>query len=236
MGGSSRGKTTPHENTRPLTLTLTLTLAHSLHAGPPSDQPGRTVPSAVARRDSRGRTGWSFRLAALFAHPQLTTHNPQKTTRLYGLNIARSLGDRFLKDEDLGLSAEPHVSDVVTVDADREALIVIASDGLWDVMCVEDAIDMARHVDRDTRGGVVDVAVALVEEAIALGSKDDVTVAVCRVWSEDYVASFSGGFRGRRGDTQLEGDADGGEGEDENDGDDDDVDDDLAVGFGGMLL
>ena len=173
--------------------------------------------------------------AALFAHnSQLTTHNPQKTTRLYGLNIARSLGDRFLKDEDLGLSAEPHVSDVVTVDADREALVVIASDGLWDVMCVEDAIDMARHVDRDTRGGVVDVAVALVEEAIALGSKDDVTVAVCRVWSEDYVASFSGGFRGRRGDTQLEGDADGGEGE-ENDGDDD-VDDDLAVGFGGMLL
>ena len=32
--------------------------------------------------------------------------------RLFGLNISRMLGDRFLKDEDLGFIAEPHISDM----------------------------------------------------------------------------------------------------------------------------
>ena len=170
----------------------------------------------------------------------------EKTTRLYGLNIARSLGDRFLKDEDLGLSAEPYVSDIVTLRGDQEALIVIASDGLWDVMSVEDAIDMARHVDRDSRGGVVNVAVALVEEAVALGSKDDVTVVVCRVWNKDFVCSFSGGFE-RLGSQKRQGVEDGEEraeraeraergGDSAEDSAEDSVEDDLAVGFGNMLL
>ena len=170
----------------------------------------------------------------------------EKTTRLYGLNIARSLGDRFLKDEDLGLSAEPYVSDIVTLRGDQEALIVIASDGLWDVMSVEDAIDMARHVDRDSRGGVVNVAVALVEEAVALGSKDDVTVVVCRVWTKDFVCSFSGGFE-QLGSQKRQGVEDGEEraeraeraergGDSVEDSAEDSVEDDLAVGFGNMLL
>lgn len=33
-------------------------------------------------------------------------------TRVYGLNISRALGDKFLKDNNLGLSASPHVSQV----------------------------------------------------------------------------------------------------------------------------
>lgn len=33
-------------------------------------------------------------------------------TRVYGLNISRALGDKFLKDNNLGLSANPHVSQV----------------------------------------------------------------------------------------------------------------------------
>lgn len=170
------------------------------------------------------------------------------TYRLYGLNLARALGDRFLKDEDLGLSAEPHVSDVVVLGGDREALIVIASDGLWDVMSAEDAMDLARQVDRDSHGSVVKVAAALVREAEALGSKDDVTVVACRVWSKESVTNFSGAFRSSV--ERSDGDVGLGAGtrsraavarvDDPSDdpGDDpgDDVDDDLAVGFGGMLL
>ncbi len=95
-------------------------------------------------------------------------------TRLYGLNIARMLGDRFLKDEALGFTAEPHVSARVRatpgdaacavwrhprdLDAEgegqqgpgaaaaaeagaeaaggvvRKTLLLVASDGLWDVL------------------------------------------------------------------------------------------------------
>ena len=32
---------------------------------------------------------------------------PQETRRLYGLNLARGLGDKFLKDEDLGARPLP---------------------------------------------------------------------------------------------------------------------------------
>ena len=56
-----------------------------------------------------------------------------KRTRLYGLNLSRCLGDKFLKDEDLGLSAQPHVSDVLRVQPHLPGLAIVASDGLWDV-------------------------------------------------------------------------------------------------------
>ena len=38
-----------------------------------------------------------------------------------------------MKDEDLGLSAQPHVSSVIKVSGSANGLIIIASDGLWDV-------------------------------------------------------------------------------------------------------
>ena len=55
-------------------------------------------------------------------------------TRLYGLNLSRCLGDKFLKNEDLGLSAEPYISPVLRFDLSQRAVVVLASDGLWDVM------------------------------------------------------------------------------------------------------
>lgn len=56
-----------------------------------------------------------------------------KRTRLYGLNLSRCLGDKFLKDEDLGLSAAPHVSAPLRPDPAAPSLVLLASDGLWDV-------------------------------------------------------------------------------------------------------
>ena len=56
-----------------------------------------------------------------------------RSTRLYGLNLSRCLGDKFLKDGDLGLSAAPHVSHVVRLPPRAAGLVVLASDGLWDV-------------------------------------------------------------------------------------------------------
>ena len=55
-------------------------------------------------------------------------------TRLYGLNLSRCLGDKFLKNEDLGLSAEPYVSGVLRFDPSQRGIALLASDGLWDVM------------------------------------------------------------------------------------------------------
>ena len=50
------------------------------------------------------------------------------------------------QEEDLGFLAEPHVSDVAQVAAGEEAYVVIASDGLWDVVPEEKAGKMVLQV------------------------------------------------------------------------------------------
>lgn len=54
-------------------------------------------------------------------------------TRLYGLNLSRCLGDHFIKTADLGFIAVPSISEVVRLGPEDSGLVVIASDGLWDV-------------------------------------------------------------------------------------------------------
>ena len=105
--------------------------------------------------------------------------------RLYGLNLARALGDKFLKDEDLGLSAEPAVSDVVAVAKDKHALLLIASDGLWDVLDAEKVAALATQADAELDGSVVETAAAIVAAAKKAGTRDDVTALVVRFWPGD---------------------------------------------------
>jgi len=107
------------------------------------------------------------------------------TRRLYGLNLARALGDRFLKDEDLGLSAEPSTSGLYKIPKDKNFIIVIASDGLWDVMSPSDAAKLVLRVERESYGGTVDIASALVRQAQHLGSRDDISALAIRVWSRN---------------------------------------------------
>jgi len=54
-------------------------------------------------------------------------------TRLYGLNLSRCLGDHFIKSADLGFTAVPSVSPVLKLGPRQSGLLVVASDGLWDV-------------------------------------------------------------------------------------------------------
>lgn len=67
-------------------------------------------------------------------------------TRLYGLNLSRCLGDKFLKNEDLGLSAEPYVSPVLRFDLAQRGVALLASDGLWDVMEPSAAMQVAATI------------------------------------------------------------------------------------------
>lgn len=68
------------------------------------------------------------------------------STRLYGLNIARMLGDSFLKEQDVGFTAEPYVSEGAVLGPKDEWLVVVASDGLWDVVSQERAAGMAGKI------------------------------------------------------------------------------------------
>ncbi|CAI5464333.1 unnamed protein product [Closterium sp. Yama58-4] len=70
-------------------------------------------------------------------------------TRLCGMNIARVFGDKFLKQQDVGLSSDPFIHAPLQLPVPEEGgtskpvIGVIASDGLWDVMSVKRAIQVA---------------------------------------------------------------------------------------------
>ena len=82
-------------------------------------------------------------------------------TRLYGLNVSRCLGDKFIKDEDLGFSAVPYVSPVVKLGPEESGLLIIASDGLWDVAeperVMEVSLQMLAREDMSARYSCIDL-------------------------------------------------------------------------------
>jgi serine/threonine protein phosphatase PrpC len=119
-------------------------------------------------------------------------------SRLYGLNLARMLGDRFLKAEGIGFTARPHVGVQVEVAQGGDRAVVVASDGLWDVTSAERAAQLvaravaaadeaaAAAVGGGAAGGgsgaaAAAAAAALMQHAVQQRSKDDVSVMVLRI-------------------------------------------------------
>lgn len=102
------------------------------------------------------------------------------STRLYGLNIARMLGDRFLKEQDVGFTAEPYVSEGVILGPNDEALLLVASDGLWDVVTQERAAGMAGKIVAERAGLALSssAGTAAVEADSSAGADSSVREAV----------------------------------------------------------
>lgn len=100
--------------------------------------------------------------------------------RLYGLNISRVLGDKFLKDEDLGFIAEPYVSQVEQLAPEHTGFIVVASDGLWDVLSEERAAGLVLKSWAESSAGTTAEAVAdmMLSQALNLRSQDDISIMV----------------------------------------------------------
>lgn len=101
-----------------------------------------------------------------------------------GLQVTRSLGDFDVKGAlsgggvgvggggGCGVTAEPEVS--VTALRDDDLFLVLATDGLWDVITSEEAVGLVRDTVKDP----VMCSKRLVTEALARGSLDNVTAAV----------------------------------------------------------
>lgn len=100
------------------------------------------------------------------------------------LSVSRSLGDHHLKSS--GLSAVP---DVTSHEAAGDRALIIASDGLWDVMEDEEARSVLEEfVDKAVKQGGDPAGVArllregaaryLVDRAKELGSRDNITALV----------------------------------------------------------
>lgn len=89
------------------------------------------------------------------------------------LQVTRALGDFDLKGPiDGGVTAEPEVVEFELTAADQ--FLIMATDGVWDVMTDHEAVALVRDTVKDPQL----VAKRLVTEALSRGSRDNATV-VC---------------------------------------------------------
>lgn len=101
-------------------------------------------------------------------------------TRLCGLNLARMLGDKFLKQQDARFSSEPYISEAVHIYRASSTFALLASDGFWDVISVKKAIQLViqtrERYSEDEENSAEKVANFLLSEARTLRTKDNTSI------------------------------------------------------------
>ncbi|KAI4342764.1 hypothetical protein MLD38_027348 [Melastoma candidum] len=100
-------------------------------------------------------------------------------TRLCGLNLARMLGDKFLKQQDIRFSSKPYISEVVQIDRVGRDFAIIASDGFWDVIGMKKSVQLALQM-MERHSGMQNLAEktanSLLNEARNLRTKDNTSI------------------------------------------------------------
>lgn len=89
------------------------------------------------------------------------------------LAVSRSFGDLRMKEVQRYVSAEPEMTVVPLTPNDK--FVVLASDGLWDVLTNQEAVDFVRKDSSKSKA-----ARNLVKRALKIGTTDNITVLV--VW------------------------------------------------------
>ncbi|KAJ9700265.1 hypothetical protein PVL29_005875 [Vitis rotundifolia] len=101
-------------------------------------------------------------------------------TRLCGLNLARMLGDKYMKEQDSRFSSEPYISQVVHINQASRAFALLASDGFWDVISPKKAMQlvfqMKERCSPDGENSAEKVANFLLSEARTLRTKDNTSI------------------------------------------------------------
>jgi len=102
----------------------------------------------------------------------------ERNKRLNGrLAVTRALGDHLMKKTTKGLTSTPFIQDTVTVDDSIQSVIVMASDGLWDV--VPDSLVM--HTVRSATESATVIAEKLKGLALQHRSMDNIAVVVVKI-------------------------------------------------------
>ncbi|GKV38534.1 hypothetical protein SLEP1_g46438 [Rubroshorea leprosula] len=100
-------------------------------------------------------------------------------TRLCGLNLARMLGDKFVKQQDSRFSSEPYISPAMHINKTSGAFALLASDGFWDVISVKKAVQLVMQTrERYPReeNSAEKIANFLLSEARAQRTKDNTSI------------------------------------------------------------
>jgi serine/threonine protein phosphatase PrpC len=98
------------------------------------------------------------------------------------LAVTRSLGDQILKPY---VTAHPAVREIgvraaATADHNNNSFLIVACDGLWDVMTDQEAVQLVESYCGNDKSKQATVADCLVAEALRRGTADNVTAVV--VW------------------------------------------------------
>jgi len=67
-------------------------------------------------------------------------------SRLNGLAVTRAFGDHFVKEVKCGVICQPYTSEMIELDK-KDTRVIVASDGLWDVMTGQHAFDLVKEVE-----------------------------------------------------------------------------------------
>ncbi|KAK3247096.1 hypothetical protein CYMTET_43396 [Cymbomonas tetramitiformis] len=117
--------------------------------------------------------------------------HPKFNPAAVSLAVSRAIGDVFFKDDQFtdglpsGLTAEPDISVVDITREDR--FFIMSCDGLWDVMSSQQAVEVV--LGALERGSDADaVSKELVDMAMHMGSKDNITVIVALLSPLDIMA------------------------------------------------
>jgi serine/threonine protein phosphatase PrpC len=115
--------------------------------------------------------------------------DPIPGTGVYRVNgiisLSRAIGDRTERPV---VTAEPDIS-VLPLQDETDDFIVLATDGLWDVMSSSDVVSFVHALMNSEEGD--SIAAMLVEEALRRGSDDNITVII--VWlHEAHNSSIAG--------------------------------------------
>ncbi|KAK9058700.1 hypothetical protein SSX86_023542 [Deinandra increscens subsp. villosa] len=110
------------------------------------------------------------------------------------LGVTRALGDWYMKKEKL-LIAEPDVRRIALTDNDE--FMIIACDGIWDVMSNQEAVTLVRCQLRQ-HNDPQRCAKVLVNQALRLHSTDNLTVIVVCFSSQTVTPTTQGQFPNSR--------------------------------------
>jgi len=106
----------------------------------------------------------------------MSTDITEDQNRICGLAISRTLGDHFTKREKTGIIGTPYISQPIKI-LDTDSTLIIASDGLWDVMGGQRALDQIRYKPTSET-----MAKFLIDAALnSPKCRDNISICICRL-------------------------------------------------------
>jgi len=117
------------------------------------------------------------------------------------LAVSRALGDFGYKNSDL-LPKDQKISPLPDINVhertDKDDVLLLACDGLWDVMSSEEAVNLIREIYASGETNPLLIAEEMIDIALDKGSKDNISAVVVKLPGASFGPADGGGVTRRR--------------------------------------